>query len=245
MPRTLNYRQLAAAGLVLFAISQLWVVVWEQVWFLLIFATVAVIGAFVVSRFDRAWASAVALVIAILAVVSGMPFIMFGLAHFRSAMEFIPAALGLAGAVPAIVFAALDLLRRRQREPEGAHPTAASVFAGVAGIVIALSVVSLVLTFTTADEVSAGDREGAREVRLREVKFDPEELALPAGREVKVFIDNEDRVTHTFTIEGTDVDEEIRPLSQKVLTFTLQPGEYKLQCEVPGHETMDGSVKTQ
>ena len=64
---------------------------------------------------------------------------------------------------------------------------------------------------------------------------------MPAGVVLQVVLENQDILVHTFTIKDLEIDHTIGPDSQIPIKLgSPEPGEYKLTCEVPGHESMKG-----
>jgi len=82
------------------------------------------------------------------------------------------------------------------------------------------------------------------------IRWDLYEYPAPAG-EIKVFLANDDTVNHIVVIlqddkvvgdlelvvnKRGDVDEG---------TITLEPGEYRIYCTIPGHSSMDSLLTVQ
>jgi len=77
-------------------------------------------------------------------------------------------------------------------------------------------------------------------VVARDVEY-PGTITVNAG-EVSFFVQNKDRFRHTFVIEGQDVKTELPGSTARRVTATLAPGTYTFKCDVPGHETMKGTL---
>jgi hypothetical protein len=60
--------------------------------------------------------------------------------------------------------------------------------------------------------------------------------------EVSLFIENRDRIRHTFVIEAQDVKQELPAARDRRLHLDLAAGEYTFICDVPGHERMEGTL---
>jgi plastocyanin len=86
----------------------------------------------------------------------------------------------------------------------------------------------------TAPEEAAGGG-GAMEVGMTEYAFDPKDVTASQGDTITATNDGE--IPHNFTIEGDgetttgDVD----PGSSGELTVDVAPGNYKVECTIPGH----------
>jgi nitrite reductase (NO-forming) len=74
------------------------------------------------------------------------------------------------------------------------------------------------------------------EVTLREFKFEPAQLEVPAGRVVLV-IRNEGLIPHDLAIPGLGKKTEyIAPKKEATLELELRPGTYPFECTVSGHK---------
>jgi plastocyanin len=87
----------------------------------------------------------------------------------------------------------------------------------------------------TAPEEEAAGGGGATEVGMTEYAFDPKDVTAAQGDTITATNDGE--IPHNFTIEGDgetttgDVD----PGSSGELTVDVAPGNYKVECTIPGH----------
>jgi len=76
------------------------------------------------------------------------------------------------------------------------------------------------------------------------IRWDSEEYTAPAG-EIDVFLANDDNVKHILVILKDDkVYGELELVVNKRGdvdrgTITLEPGEYRIYCTIPGHSSMD------
>jgi Cu+-exporting ATPase len=77
----------------------------------------------------------------------------------------------------------------------------------------------------------------ALEVHARDVRFDPADLTVPAGRFVVLRFTNDDPVFHDWMVEDlANVDAGARPGQTQRLRFVLdRPGTYRIICSVEGH----------
>ena len=76
------------------------------------------------------------------------------------------------------------------------------------------------------------------------IRWDSEEYTAPAG-EIDVFLANDDNVKHIMVVLKDDkVFGELELVVNKRGDFdrgtiTLEPGEYRIYCTIPGHSSMD------
>lgn len=175
----------------------------------------------------KRWLLWVAGGITVVALLGNFPFILEDGAHPESFWNFVPTILSAVAAVVVIAAAAALLLRSK--------PTAARVI-GVAGAAAGLLVIA-VSTFATLAEGS--DDASANDIRVEVSGNDfPENVTAPPG-DVVFFVENKDRIRHTFSIEGQDVDVELPGGKSKRVTVNLTAGTYRLYCDVAGHEDME------
>jgi P-type Cu+ transporter len=97
-------------------------------------------------------------------------------------------------------------------------------------------------SLTLAGGVVAADRAidaGAVsvDVHARDVRFDPADIVVPAGRFVVVRFTNDDSIFHDWTVDGVaNVDAGARPSQTQRIRFRLEtPGTYTIICSVEGH----------
>ncbi|MPZ98210.1 MAG: hypothetical protein GEU80_02550 [Dehalococcoidia bacterium] len=196
---------------------------------LIVFALVFAGLAYAVARWGKKrWVLIVATVLAALALISNVPFIVEDLTHPETAFSFIPTVISVLAAVVAVI-AGLGAIF-------GFAPSLARPLGGAA--VAAALVVVVVSGFATAGVDDAEAQPDDVTVLAEGVEY-PETLAAPAGT-VGFFLDNQDLIRHTFVIEGHDVKEELPGSSTKRVEVTLEPGEYTYICDVAGHERMEG-----
>lgn len=76
------------------------------------------------------------------------------------------------------------------------------------------------------------------------IRWDSDSYTAPAG-EIKIFLANEDNVKHAMVILSDDKvvgDLELDVNKRGDFaegTITLEPGEYRVYCTIPGHSSMD------
>ena len=153
------------------------------------------------------------------------------LAHPESPFDFITSAIHLV--VPlATVVAAVGFLRSWAPE----RPRALGL--ATAAVLVVASVVSVGAALMLEDDASL---PGDEVMAASDVEFTKTEIRVSAG-DVGVFIDNEDPIRHTFTIEELDVDLELPANTARRIDFQAGPGTYEFICAVDGHEDMKGTL---
>lgn len=193
---------------------------------------VAVIGAVfaVLAMFlqgERRRLGLVAAGLAALAVGGNLPGIIDDLANPSTAPAFLLTLVAVSSVVVVIV-SGVSAFRGGSTDP------AKALYYGWAGVVA----VGVVVAMSAASGVeSASPLAGDVEVVARAVEFDTDRIVVPAG-ESGFWLDNQDGVRHTFTIEGTGYEIDAPGLSSQRAEFDLAPGRYEVICAVPGHENM-------
>ncbi len=127
---------------------------------------------------------------------------------------------------------------------------------------VALGVIALVASDggggSAAPAAGGGGATGDATVSATEFAFDPADVALTAGSEVSVTLDNAGAVEHNWTVLSEEIAAESEFSEDLVLaavdntaagestsaSFTLEPGEYQVICTIPGHfdAGMQGTV---
>ena len=127
---------------------------------------------------------------------------------------------------------------------------------------VALGVLALVTSDggggSAAPADGGGGATGEATVSATEFAFDPADVALTAGSEVSVTLDNVGAVEHNWTVLSEEIAAESEFSEDLVLaavdntaggesnsaSFTLEPGEYQVICTIPGHfdAGMQGTV---
>jgi plastocyanin len=71
----------------------------------------------------------------------------------------------------------------------------------------------------------------------------PKEATVPAGRLDVTYV-NEGQIEHTLLIEGRkDLDLKVDKGAQDKASLELQPGDYTVYCDVPGHRAAGMELK--
>lgn len=201
---------------------------------LVIFGTLyLVLAVLLVRLIGNRWLAGVAAVLAVLGLAGNAPFLIEDLAHPESWGSFVPSAISVVAGLGA-VFAAVASYRGASVDL--VRPTGIAV----AGLCAALVVVSLGLSASaSSDEAQTGDV-----TVLAEAYEYPETLSASAGA-IGFFVENKDLLRHTFVIDGHDVKVELPSGKSRRVEVELPAGTYAYLCDVPGHESMAGTLTVQ
>lgn len=166
---------------------------------------------------------------ALLLAVTSAPFVLPEVPHPESAVSFVHAVGHMFTRAVAVIAAAGAL---GVVSPARVRPIRAVAVAGLAATVI-VGISAAVAT--TSDTVEEGDVV----VEVASAEF-PAIVEVAAGD--AVFVENDDYIRHTFTIEDTDVSHELPARTGVRIEIGLEPGTYRLICEVAGHDSMEADL---
>jgi plastocyanin len=197
---------------------------------LVVNAVVFLALAVAVARWPKRWLYIVTGVLAVLVLVANVTFIREDLLHPETFTTFVPTMLIIFGALVAAVAAFAAAFRFA---PAAAGPAGLAS----AALAIVLTVVSGAMTATAADDVM----EQSDVLVVAENGLFPEHLEAEAGR-VAFFVENRDRIRHTFVIVERGVKQEMPAVRNRRVVTQLEEGEYRFICDVPGHERMEGTL---
>ena len=81
------------------------------------------------------------------------------------------------------------------------------------------------------------DGNGIRIVLSDTMRFDPATITVQAGREVVLYLRNAGQLTHNFSIDRANVNQNVAPGAEATVVFTApaDPGQFEFYCGVPGH----------
>ena len=199
---------------------------------LVVFAVVFAVLAWAVQRWrDKRWLFILTAVLAVVALLANLPFVIEDLAHPETFATFVPTVVAIVASLVATGAAVAAAMRVG---PGAARPVGLG----------AVSIVALAMITSAVATASAGDDErveGDVIVLAEDVEF-PERLEASAGR-VGFFIENHDRIRHTFVIVDQDVKLELPADRDRRLEVELTAGTYEFLCDVPGHERMNGTIE--
>jgi plastocyanin len=86
------------------------------------------------------------------------------------------------------------------------------------------------------------EASGAVDLELDDTYFAPTFIDAPAGSTVEVTLENEGKLAHTFTIDGTDVDEQVDAGQKKTVEVTLPAdGSLRFYCRFHVGSGMQGA----
>jgi plastocyanin len=199
-------------------------------------ALFGVLGAVLVRRRGTV-AKAIAIVLALL-VFLAMFWTAFGLALPSSVFDFVPGLLVLPGILLAIggTISAIASSKRGGASGPGETRAAATILA-VVGL---LAIVSIGLTIAgreTVDDDAAASADLT--VDLKDFEFDQDAYDVPAGG--AVLVKNSDPVFHTFNIDALDIQVDLGPGSEKLVTIPEEPGTFVVYCDPHTEDPEDPS----
>ena len=195
--------------------------------FVLVFAGLAVGLRQRPARWMR-WTAGVA---AALLVLANLPFAISDLSHPESVGGFVPTLLVIGTAITTAVLGIRAALGRRA--------SGRTVWSIAGGLMLAGIVTSGVVSASVADDVA---QSGDVAVEAVDVEF-PATVEVPAESSA-LFVTNADPFRHTLLVEGTDVKVELPgSTARRVELGDLAPGTYRYWCDVPGHTSMEGTLR--
>ena len=235
------YRTVAAAGLAAYALALAILAVFHPAAPRPMFA-ILIVAAVVAAVVARTWTHGiwVTLLVALAAEVMTFWLVFLVLQFPISALDAGPGLLGFVGVWTALIASVLGAIRRNAGREFTARTQRKLVIG--AGVIVVLSLVSTVLTFTSQKTVGDVEATGTTTVVMENGdEFSPSELEATSGQPVKFLVRNDDPVGHTFTVEDYDVMEIVGPGSETVITFTpTKAGTVDIKCDF--HSDMTGKL---
>ena len=132
---------------------------------------------------------------------------------------------------------------------------AARLWAAIAASLAFFLIVTITLAYSgsaavpaaaTSDGVDASaTAETSFDVSLKEFEIAPAEISAPAGAALTFNISNTGQAPHDYTIDAGPQSEEVPPGGSTALEVpSLDPGEYRVFCSLPGHADagMEGTL---
>jgi plastocyanin len=197
---------------------------------LAVFAGLYLVAAAVLAVRRPRWLLVVVGLLSLVHLLGSVPFFVENLAHPESPGSFITEALVALTVTVTLVGAATGV----RRSWSGARRPVAVAAAVLAGLAIVISLL--------ASLGVEGDARQDGDVTVEAVRSTfPERIELAAGTSV-LWVDNQDPFHHTLVIEGTDVHQALPGSTSVRVGVDLDPGTYTFLCDVPGHETMQGTL---
>lgn len=218
-----------AASILMLAAAALWgLSVGEDLVFFVLPGIAGVGGAWLVLRQRALW-KVVAIVLGVL--IAAMLFwTAFGLVEPDSIFDFVPGVLVVGGLLVTLIAGIASIRSGRHgaaTRPEGGERRAIQVV--LAGVAV-LTVLSIGLTLAGRESVSDDlAAEADLVVDLKDFEFGEDAYATSGGG--TILVKNSDPFLHTFTIDALDIDVDLTPGSEKLITLPESPGTYVLYCE--------------
>lgn len=221
---TLGFLMTAAGALIVVVASLAFGFDVGDVAFFAIPAVLSLLGVALVRRPQTA-AKVVAL---LLAVVAGLmaSLTVFGLFTPDSVFDFVPGLLVLPGALLAIG-AGIASIRAKERPVGSGERRAVTTIVGALGLLAVLSIVLTVTGRETVDDDLAADAD--LRVNLEDFEYDQAYYGGAGG--ATVLIKNSDPFVHTFTLDALDIDVDMGPFSEQLVTLPDEPGTFILYCK--------------
>jgi plastocyanin len=89
------------------------------------------------------------------------------------------------------------------------------------------------------EEAAPGSAGNGEDVLVNNFSFTPSQFAVASGEVIAVRNANPS-TAHTFTLSGTEIDEELNPVDTVEVPLDLEPGRYDLVCRF--HTQMTGTL---
>lgn len=180
---------------------------------------------------EKRWPYIVGAALAALLLISYGPAIARDASHPDSFYTFAPV---LSATLAAAVMTVSGIAGALRWRPDLARP----VGLGAAAVLGVIVVGSLALQLMLQDDEQ---QQGDVYVEAREALY-TSKVEGKAGR-VAVFVENKDRVWHTFSIQELGLDVYIPASTNRRVEFEAKPGSYAYVCLVPEHEGMVGTIE--
>ena len=92
---------------------------------------------------------------------------------------------------------------------------------------------------------SSGSQSGTREVNIvaKDNVFDPKTYTIEAGSSIKITATNSGQNVHEIEVEGLLPESKLSPGQSKAVDLqSVQPGTYRVYCEIHEDEGMEGEL---
>lgn len=179
----------------------------------------------------RRWVLILATALAALALVGSLPYVLGDLSHPESGWAFVPSALAIVALLVAVLAGIAATLR-------ASDAPARALAASAVALAVVLTLVGVVATLRVEDDPRA---EGDIVVQAKDTRY-PRTVAANAG-EVGLYLENKDLIRHTFVIDDRDVRLELPGSASRHIRVALTAGTYAFHCDIPGHESMKGTIE--
>ena len=176
----------------------------------------------------------VAVILGLLSAAASSHVLDFGLQSPDSFFDFIPAITTIAGFLMALIGGIVAIVQQHRGT---ARTVATGVEQGTFGFVVAapvvLTIMSVILTPLGRATLSAEERAGSTPILMKNVRFEPDRLSAIAGSSLRLVVDNDDLIIHTFTIEDLDIDVTVGPKSETLVELP-PPATRRIQLYLRG-----------
>lgn len=197
---------------------------------------------------NNRWATLAAVPLMLLMLVGGLPAALptVGAPTMPEFTAWLTITVLLVDAAVGVAFgsaAALEAFGRKAPAPAllGDHFSIAAMGAAAAlGSTIGMALLGVAVAATPAPADSAASLQGRPDhyvtVVMHDVRFDPADLQLPAGKVSAIFLVNEDPFGHSFDIDELNVHVAVAAGETKVVMLEPPAGAtLRFYCGVPGH----------
>jgi plastocyanin len=207
--------------------------------FLAPFIAIPLVGAGLAWRFG-VWAKVVGVVLGGLLLFQVAPAVGEVITHPNSFFDFVPILTFTLGALLAVGGGVAAIVRRADQRLV-ATALERAIRWGVIAAIGLMIVGSGVATVAGKTAVDAGARAGALDAIIHEFDFQLPVSTIAAGEPTRMVVANDDRVLHTFTVEGTDVDVTITPGSEALVELpALEAGTHTVYCRPHSEQNSAG-----
>jgi plastocyanin len=161
-----------------------------------------------------------------------VPFLPFTLAHPEGGLEFIMAAVFVAGALLAVVGGGVSIVQwLRRTATTGATPAQRMALQVVLSALVVVVVASLTLTALARTTLAADVKAGATPVAIKNFDFAVHTLTAKPGDTVRLAVRNDDSALHTFTLPEAGVNVTIPAGAERLIEFQAPAaGTYTWYC---------------
>lgn len=205
------------------------------------FIAIPLVGAGLVWRFGT-WAKVVGIVLGGFLLSQVVPALPEAIGHPNSFFDFVPLVMFTTGALLAVGGGIAAVVKRSDLRAE-ATPLERNIRWALIAIIGLLVVGSGAATMLGRTTVDAAARAGAVESTISGFEYQLP-ASITAGEPTSFVVSNDDRVLHTFTIDGTSVDMTITPGSEALVEVpALEPGTYTVYCHPHTGRADDGTLE--
>ncbi|MFN8585875.1 MAG: cupredoxin domain-containing protein [Dehalococcoidia bacterium] len=178
----------------------------------------------------RRWILILTTALTALALVGSLPYVVGDFSHPESGWAFVPSTLTIVALLVGVLAGVAATLRL-------SSAPARPLVAAAAALSLLLVLVGIVATLGVKDDARAANDIS---VKAKATAY-PTTVEAKAG-DIALYIENDDRIRHTFVIDDKDVKVELPGSANRRVTLSLATGTYAFHCDIPGHESMKGTL---